>query len=91
LLRPPNWNRYVSSIPTSEVSSSCSRWAASSGDSDRFIVPPGNDYRDLTRATRSTWPSRLHMIVALSFMFSPTGHAAAVFSEQIKDHAWAAV
>jgi hypothetical protein len=57
LLRPPNWNRYVSSIPTSGVSSSCSRWAASSGDSDRFIVPPGNDHRDLTRATRSTWPS----------------------------------
>lgn len=71
LLSPPNWNRYTNSVPASDVSSSSSRRAASIGDSSRFIVPPGNDHRDRVRATRRTLSSRLHTIVALSFMLSP--------------------
>jgi hypothetical protein len=48
-----------------------SRRAASSGDSEGFMVPPGKDHRDRVRATKSTLPSRLHMMVALAFIRFP--------------------
>ncbi|WP_165108210.1 hypothetical protein [Caballeronia sp. SBC2] len=43
------------------------------------MVPPGNDHLERVRATNSTLPSRLHMMVALAFILSPTGCAAALF------------
>lgn len=48
------------------------RRAASSGEWERLMAPPGNDRRDRVRATKRTLPSQLHMVVAQAFILSLT-------------------